>query len=53
MLDLRYTNQIKRDLRLIKNRGKDLNKLKAIIDLVVDLPSPSTICFVVTINFYS
>lgn len=34
MLDLRYTNQIKRDLRLIKNRGKDLNKLKAIIDLL-------------------
>lgn len=34
MLELRYTNQFKRDLRLIKKRGKNLGKLKVITDLL-------------------
>ena len=34
MLELHYTNQMKRDLRLAKRRGKDLKKLKEISDLL-------------------
>jgi len=34
MLELHYTNQMKRDLRLAKKRGKDLKKLKEITDLL-------------------
>lgn len=34
MLELHYTNQMKRDLRLAKKRGKEFNKLKAITDLL-------------------
>ena len=34
MLELHYTNQMKRDLRLVKKRGKDLKKLKTITDLL-------------------
>jgi len=34
MLILEYTNQMKRDLKLAKKRGKNLSKLKAILDLL-------------------
>ncbi len=34
MLELHYTNQMKRDLRLAKKRGKDLQKIKAITDFL-------------------
>lgn len=34
MLELHYTNQMKRDLRLTQKRGKDLKKMKLIIDLL-------------------
>ena len=34
MLELHYTNQMKRDLRLAKRRGKDLKKLNTITNLL-------------------
>jgi mRNA interferase YafQ len=34
MLTLEYTNQMKRDLKLAKKRGKNLGKLKVILDLL-------------------
>ena len=34
MLRLDYTNQMKRDLKLVKKRGKDLNKLKTVLDIL-------------------
>ena len=34
MLELRYTNQMKRDLRHVSKRGKNVKKLKAIMDLL-------------------
>lgn len=34
MLKLKYTNQIKRDLKLAKKRGKNLRKLNTIINLL-------------------
>ncbi|MBI3508491.1 MAG: type II toxin-antitoxin system YafQ family toxin [Chlamydiia bacterium] len=34
MLELHYTNQMKRDLRIVRKRGKNLNKLKTITDLL-------------------
>lgn len=34
MLELRYTNQMKRDLRLAAKRGKDLKRLKTVTDLL-------------------
>ena len=34
MLKLKYTNQIKRDLKLAQKRGKNLGKLSTIINLL-------------------
>jgi len=34
MLKLKYTNQIKRDLKLAQKRGKNLAKLRTIINLL-------------------
>lgn len=34
MLGLEYTNQMKRDLKLAKKRGKDLRKLAVITNLL-------------------
>ena len=34
MLELHYTNQMKRDLRLAQKRGKDLKKLKIVTNLL-------------------
>ena len=34
MFRLDYTNQMKRDLKLAKKRGKDLSKLKTVTDLL-------------------
>jgi len=36
MLILEYTNQMKRDLKLAKKRGKNLGKLKVVLDLLQD-----------------
>ena len=35
MLELEYTNQFKRDLKLSKKRGKDLEKLDPIVKLLL------------------
>jgi mRNA interferase YafQ len=35
MLELEYTAQFKRDLKLSKKRGKDLSKLNAIVELLL------------------
>ncbi|MEI8300841.1 MAG: type II toxin-antitoxin system YafQ family toxin [Chlamydiota bacterium] len=35
MLELDYTNQFKKDLKLSKKRGKDLGKLEKIVDLLL------------------
>lgn len=34
MLDLEYTNQMKRDVKLAKKRGRDLKKLTAVIEFL-------------------
>ena len=34
MFEIHYTNQMKRDLKRVKKRNKDLSKLKIIIDLL-------------------
>lgn len=34
MLELHYTNQMKRDLRLAKKRGKDLQKIQIVTDFL-------------------
>lgn len=35
MLELEYTNQFKKDLKLAKKRGKDTSKLDKIVDLLL------------------
>ena len=38
---LTQTSQFKKDIERIQKRGKDLNKMKAVIDLLLgDLPLP-------------
>lgn len=45
MLNLEFTNQMKRDLKLINKRGKNLNKLRIIIDLLQEeKPLPEKYC---------
>ena len=34
MLELQYTNKFKKDYRLIKKRGYDINKLKDVIEIL-------------------
>lgn len=34
MYNLRYTNKIQRNIKLMKKRGKDLNKLKVVLKLL-------------------
>ena len=34
MLELKYTNKFKKDYRLIKKRGYDINKLKDVIEIL-------------------
>jgi mRNA interferase YafQ len=44
MYNLRFTNKIQRNIKLMKKRGKDINKLKDIISLLQqgkELPSLS------------
>lgn len=36
MLKIRYSNQFKKDYKLIKKRGYDLNKLKYVVQLLVE-----------------
>lgn len=36
MLSIRYTNQFKRDYKLMKKRGYDINKLKYVIQLLAE-----------------
>lgn len=36
MLKVKYTNQFKKDYKLIKKRGYDVNKLKYVIHLLVE-----------------
>lgn len=36
MLKVRYSNQFKKDYKLIKKRGYDINKLKYIIQLLIE-----------------
>ena len=35
MYELRYTSKIKRNIKLMKKRGKDLNKLTTVLELLV------------------
>lgn len=35
MLELRYTNQMKRDLRLARKHGKDFSKLEIVTNLLL------------------
>lgn len=35
MLEIRYSNQFKKDYKIIKKRGYDLNKLKEVVQLLV------------------
>ena len=35
MYKLRYTSKIKRNIKLMKKRGKDLNKLTTVLELLV------------------
>lgn len=34
MLKVRYSNQFKKDYKLIKKRGYDINKLKYVVQLI-------------------
>lgn len=34
MLKIRFTNRMKRDVKLIKKRGKDLSKLEYVLDVL-------------------
>ncbi len=34
MLQIEYTNRMKKDVKLMKKRGKDLSKLVAVLDLL-------------------
>ncbi len=36
MLKIRYTNQFKKDYKLIQKRGYDTNKLKEVIQLLME-----------------
>lgn len=36
MLSLRYTGQFKRDVKLLKKRGKDMNKLRNVVQLLLE-----------------
>lgn len=36
MLKIRYSNQFKKDYKLIQKRGYDINKLKNVIRLLVE-----------------
>lgn len=36
MLKIRYTNQFKKDYKLIQKRGYDINKLKEVIQLLME-----------------
>ena len=36
MLKVRYSNQFKKDYKLIKKRGYDINKLKHVINLLAE-----------------
>ena len=35
MLKIRYTNQFKKDYKLIEKRGYDINRLKYVVKLIV------------------
>ena len=34
MLNIRYSNQFKKDYKLIKKRGYDINKLKEVVQIL-------------------
>lgn len=36
MLKIRYSNQFKKDYKLIQKRGYDINKLKDVVKLLVE-----------------
>lgn len=36
MLKIRYSNQFKKDFKLIKKRGYDINKLKFVINVLAE-----------------
>lgn len=36
MLKVRYTNQFKKDYKLIQKRGYDINELKDVVQLLVE-----------------
>ena len=36
MLKVRYTNQFKKDYKLIQKRGYDVNKLKEVVQLLAE-----------------
>lgn len=36
MLKIKYTNQFKKDYKIIQKRGYDINKLKHVINLLVE-----------------
>ncbi|MCX6991112.1 MAG: type II toxin-antitoxin system YafQ family toxin [Chlamydiae bacterium] len=44
MLELEYTTQFKRDLKLSKKRGKDTDKLDKIVELLLKEKSPPEKC---------
>lgn len=45
MLELEYTNQFKRDLKRASKRGKKIDKLNKIIDLLLkEIPLPQKHC---------
>ena len=41
MLKVRYSNQFKKDYKLIQKRGYDINKLKYVVQLVEGEPLPA------------
>lgn len=41
MLEVKYTNKMKRDVKLMRKRGKDMDKLQDIVDLLMErIPLP-------------
>jgi mRNA interferase YafQ len=45
MLEIEFTNKMKRDVKLMKKRGKDINKLTAVLDLLAArAPMPEHYC---------
>jgi len=36
MLEIEFTNKMKRDVKLIKKRGKDITKLTSVLDLLAN-----------------